>query len=323
MTRNPDDAHAFGAPGELMTAQASHVPTPSLVWLDRSLYPFTSRYFESADGRMHYIDEGTGPAILFVHGTPTWSFLYRHLVAHLAPGHRVIAVDHLGFGLSDKSPTAPYEPQDHARRLVALLDRLDLSGVTLVLHDFGGPIGWSAALARPGRIDRLVLFNSWMWSIDDDPAIARGAKVAGSWLGRLLYRHLNFPVKVLMPKAMGDPTVLTPEIHRHYAAPLATPDERMGAWACARALLGAGAWYEQLWAQRSLLRGKPMLLLWGMRDPAFGPSYLERWRREFPEAQVHAVATSGHFVPEEAAPEVAPLLERFLEAPAPRTAATG
>lgn len=297
-----------------MTPQASHTPAPA--WLDRSLYPFTSRWHQSVDGRMHYIDEGAGTPIVFVHGTPTWSFLYRHLVARLATRHRAIAVDHLGFGLSDKPAAAPYEPRDHARRLVALLDALDLSGATLVMHDFGGPIGMAAALARPARIDRLVLFNSWMWSLDDDPAIARGAKVAGSWFGRLLYRYLNFEVKVLMPKVMGDRSILTPEILRHYAAPLGTPDERMGAWAFARALLGAGAWYEELWAQRERLRGKPMLLLWGMKDPFFGPSYLDRWRREFPEAQVHAVASSGHFVPEEAHSEVAPLLERFHDSDA-------
>lgn len=301
-----------------MTTQASLVAGPPPAWLDRSLYPFASHWFDSADGRMHYVDEGAGTPVVFVHGTPTWSFLYRHLVARLAPRHRVVAVDHLGFGLSDKPAAAPYEPADHARRLVALFDALGLSRVTLVVHDFGGPIGLAAALAHPGRIDRLVLFNTWMWSVGDDPAIARGARVAGSRLGRLLYRHLNFPVQVLMPKAMGDRRALTPEIHRHYAAPLATPDERMGAWGCARALLGAGPWYDRLWAQRDRLRDRPMLLLWGMKDPTFGPRYLDRWRREFPAAQVHEIASSGHFVPEEAAAEVAPLVERFVAAPAGR-----
>lgn len=287
-------------------------------WLDRAAYPFTSRWIEVDGARMHYVDEGQGPTLLLVHGTPTWSFLYRHLVARLAARHRVIAVDHLGFGLSDKPASAPYEPADHARRLGALLDALELTGVTLVVHDFGGPIGLATALARPDRIDRLVLFNTWMWPVDGDPAIARGARVAGSWIGRLLYRYLNVPVKALMPAAVGDRRILTPAIHRHYAAPLGSPDERMGAWACARALLGAGAWYESLWAQRGRLRGKPMLLLWGMKDPTFGPTYLERWRREFPEAQVHTIATSGHFVPEEAPEDVGPTLERFLAAPAAR-----
>jgi pimeloyl-ACP methyl ester carboxylesterase len=320
MTRMPNAAPTPRETRELEGAQSSP-PVPSEpAWLDRSLYPFASRYFDSGDGRMHYVDEGAGGAggrpVVFVHGTPTWSFLYRHLIARLAPRHRAIAVDHLGFGLSEKPAAAPYEPNDHARRLVSLLDSLDVSGATLVVHDFGGPIGLSAALARPDRFERLVLFNTWMWSVNDDSSIARGAKVAGSWLGRLLYRHLNFPVKVLMPTAMGDRSVLTPEIRRHYAAPLASPDERMGAWGCARALLAAGPWFDGLWADRGRLRGKPILLLWGLKDPSFGPSYLERWRQEFPEAQVHTFATSGHFVPEEVPAQVEPLVERFVEAPA-------
>lgn len=292
-------------------------------WLDRSLYPFAAHYFDSADGRMHYVDEGSGAPVVFVHGTPTWSFLYRHLIARLAPRHRVIAVDHLGFGLSDKPANGPYEPEDHARRLTALLDSLGISGATFVVHDFGGPIGLRAALAQPDRVERLVLFNTWMWSIADDPAIARGARVAGSWAGRLLYRHLNVPVKALMPKVVGDRRVLTPEIVRHYAAPLASPDERMGAWGCAHALLHAGPWYDWLWSQRGRLREKPMLLLWGMKDPTFGVRYLERWRSEFPEAEVHTFTASGHFVPEEAAPEVGPIVEQFFETHAHRAAAAG
>ena len=181
-------------------------------------------------------------------------------------------------------------------------------------------MGLGLALAQPDRVERLVLFNTWMWSIADDPAIARGARVAGSWAGRLLYRHLNFPVKALMPKVVGDRRVLTPEIVRHYAAPLASPDERMGAWACAHALLDAGPWYDWLWSQRGRLRGKPMLLLWGMKDPTFGVRYLERWRTEFPDAQVHTFPASGHFVPEEAAAEAGPLLERFVASRADRPA---
>jgi pimeloyl-ACP methyl ester carboxylesterase len=295
-----------------MSVPASHLSLQSPPWLNRSLYPFVSRFFDSADGRMHYIDEGAGSPIVFVHGTPTWSFLYRHIITRLRVAHRVIAVDNLGFGLSDKPARAPYEPRHHARRLASLLDSLELTGVTFVVHDFGGPIGLSVAIAQPERVQALVLFNTWMWSLDDDPAIARGARLASTWLGRLLYRHLNFPVRALMPTAMGDRSVLTPEIHRHYAAPLGTPDERMGAWACARALLGAGPWFEELWSQRERLRGKPMLLLWGMKDSAFGPRYLERWHQEFPNAQVHTFASSGHFVPEEAVADVGPVIEQFV-----------
>ena len=306
-----------------MNSQAQPIASRSPTWLDRSLYPFTSRWFETVDGPMHYVDEGAGAPIVLVHGTPTWSFMYRHLITRLARSHRVIAVDHLGFGLSAKPANAPYEPKDHARRLHALLDELQLTGLTLVVHDFGGPIGLAAALARPDRVERLVLFNTWLWSVERDPRIASGAKMAASWFGRLLYRHLNFPVKVLMPKAVGSRRVLTATIHRHYAGPLGTPDERMSAWACARALLGASEWYEELWAQRERLRGKPMLLLWGMKDPTFGPAYLERWRGEFPHAEVHPIPSCGHFVPEEAPDEVGPLLERFVDEAPSRPAMVG
>src|SRR5215218_7357697 len=133
-------------------------------WLDSSLYPFASHFIESGYGRMHYVDEGNGSPVVFVHGTPSWSFLYRHLIARLSCRHRVIAIDNLGFGLSDKPARAPYAPQDHAQRFETLLDALHVSGATLVVHDFGGPIGLAAALVHPEMFSRLVLFNTWMWS---------------------------------------------------------------------------------------------------------------------------------------------------------------
>lgn len=161
------------------------------VWLDSAAYPFRPHFLETGEGRLHYVDEGVGPAVVLIHGTPTWSFLYRDLIARLAAsGHRVIAVDHLGFGLSDtagiRSPNATYRPEDHARRLGALLDSLALSDVTLVVHDFGGPIGLSYAIEHPDHIARLVVLNSWLWALDGDTRIARGSRIAASQLGRFL-----------------------------------------------------------------------------------------------------------------------------------------
>src|SRR5258708_1321299 len=119
-----------------------HQHAPQLPdWLDRTLYPFTPRRFESVDGVMRYVDEGRGSPTVLVHGTPSWSFEWRGRVIGLRASHRVLAPDHLGFGLSDKPAGAPYRPEDHARRLLAWFDQLDLRDVTLVVHDFGGPIG--------------------------------------------------------------------------------------------------------------------------------------------------------------------------------------
>ena len=302
-----------------MTATA-HAPAAQYpAWLDRTLYPFATRTFDTPDGRMSYVDEGEGAPVVLVHGTPTWSFLYRSLITSLSSRHRVIAPDHLGFGLSDKPPDAPYLPRDHARRLGALIDSLGLSGITLVVHDFGGPIGLAAALERLDRIERIVVTNTWLWPLDSDPTIRRGGKIAGSWLGGLLYRHLNIEVKVLLPKFMYNRAALTPMVHEHYARPLGAPDERMGAWAFARALLDESAWYQGLWDSRAALAGKPMLLAWGMKDPAFGPAYLARWREAFPRALVRTFEGSGHFVAEEVPLELAAALEEWIggEVPSP------
>jgi haloalkane dehalogenase len=124
------------------------------------------------DGRMHYIDEGAGPPALFVHGTPTWSFEYRHAIRATMGSCRCIAPDHLGFGLSDRPRGTAYTPEAHAARLREFVDGLGLDRFALVVHDYGGPIG--LPLALEGRVTRLVLMNTWMWPFDDDKEMEPG-----------------------------------------------------------------------------------------------------------------------------------------------------
>jgi haloalkane dehalogenase len=269
------------------------------------------------------VDEGAGPPVVLVHGTPTWSFLWRHLVPRLAAaGHRVVAPDHLGFGLSDRPAGAHYRPEDHARRLAALLDALAerdpaFRDLTLVVHDFGGPVGLSYAVERPERVARLVVLNSWLWPLDGDPRIARGARVAAGPLGRLLYTRLNASPRWLLPAGFADRARLAPAVHRHYLAPFPDAASRRPLWELARALLGASAWYDGLWRRRGRLRGKPALLVWGTRDPGFGPAYLARWREALPDASVAELPGVGHFVPEEGAGDLAAHVAAFLRRPAP------
>src|SRR5690349_13971508 len=108
------------------------------IWLDREEFPFTSRTFAHADGNMHYIDEGAGEVLLFVHGTPDWSFGFRHLIKAFRGSHRCVAIDHLGFGLSDKPMNADYRVAGHEQRLQAFIAHLGLKNVTLIVTDFGG-----------------------------------------------------------------------------------------------------------------------------------------------------------------------------------------
>jgi len=269
-------------------------------WLDRDAYAFALRSASLADGRMAYLDEGRGPTLLFAHGTPTWSFEWRHLVRALAPGHRCVAPDHLGFGLSDRPRGADYTPEAHARRFAAFADALDLRDVTLVVHDFGGPIALPWALAAPGRLRRLVVLNSWMWPFDDDPLMRRRARLASGRVMRFLYKWANASLRLLTPGVYGDRKKLTRAIHAQYLAPFRDRAARVEVlFALARALAGSAAHYRSLWAQRAALADVPVTIAWGLRDGAFRPSMLARWREAAPHARVLELPGAGHWPHEE------------------------
>ncbi|MGE5602420.1 MAG: alpha/beta fold hydrolase [Nitrososphaerales archaeon] len=289
-------------------AAASSVP-----WLDRAEYPFAPHYFATAAGRVHYVDEGAGEPVVMVHGTPEWSFIYRRLIGCLAPRYRCVAADHLGFGLSDKPASWSYLPADHAANLEALIQHLDLQGITLVVHDFGGPIGLSYAIRHPEKVKRVVVMNSWMWSLRGDPAYERTRLFAGR-LGRFLYERLGFSPRVMIPLAMGDRSKLTRHIHSQYLRAFPDAETRHGTWVLARELLGSSEWYDSLWQKRAYIRGLPALILWGMKDFAFGAKELARWREVFPDARVQTFPEIGHFVQEELGEELCPLVSEFLDA---------
>ena len=282
-------------------------------WLDRTAYPFEHHVFESEDGKMHYVDEGSGRTLLLVHGTPTWSFLWRHLVRALSNTYRVVAPDHLGFGLSEKPANAPYRPADHARRLSALIDRLDLGEYVLGVHDFGGPIGLARAIEQPEEVRGLLLFNTWMWSKNEEWIPRWASRLFASRLGKWLYHDQNFSPRFLLPSLFGDRSALTASIHEHYLGPFARPQERTAPWMLARELTGSSDWYETLWHQRVRLVDRPALILWGLADSAFGEKDLGRWQSALPQAQVHPVEAAGHFVPEERPVQTEEAVRDFLE----------
>jgi haloalkane dehalogenase len=282
--------------------------------VDREAFPFRSRFLEIVPGRrVHYIDEGQGDVLLFVHGTPTWSFEWRHAIRVLSRTHRCVAMDNLGFGLSDRPHNFDYAPESHARVLRAFVERLGISAVTLVVHDYGGPIGLPLALSEPSVVRRLVVLNSWMWSFADDPEMARKAKLAGGRLGRFLYRYANFSLRVLTPYAYADRSKLTPRIHEQYLTPFRDIDSRSRVlWPLARAILGSSAHYDSLWRSRDRLAELPALVIWGMKDPAFPPTLLARWRSVLPQATVVELPV-GHWPQEEAPDQVTSAMQAFLE----------
>lgn len=287
---------------------------PDSDWIDRTVFPFAANYIDVPDGRMHYVDEGQGDVILMLHGTPMWSFLYRHLIHGLRHRFRVIVPDHLGFGLSDKPADYSYRPAAQARNIAAFIQQLGITRMSMIVHDFGGPIGLSYALANPEQVQRLVLFNTWMWPLQDDFQKQVVGRLLSSVVGRWLFMRFNFEVNVITPAAFGDRSKLTRAIHAHYRGPLQSHMARRAVWVYARELLGSRRWYADLWAQHHDLQHIPMLLLWGMKDPVFGRAYLERWQRAFPQAQTKTFPRTGHYVQEEQGAALVPDVAAFLGA---------
>jgi haloalkane dehalogenase len=268
-------------------------------WLDQDAWPFAPL---ERDG-LHYVDEGprAAPTIVFSHGTPTWSFEYRHLIRALSTARRCVAVDHLGFGLSRRPADASYTPEAHAERFARFVNALELPPkFTLVVHDFGGPIALPFALAHPERIEKLVVLNTWMWPFDDEPEMQKRARMVAGPLGRFMYRRLNASLRMLMPSVYGDRAKLTREVHGQYLAVFPDADSRERVlYALARALLDSRAFYASLWEKRAALADLDARIVWGMRDSAFRPAYIDKWRAILPKARVVELAGAGHWPHEE------------------------
>jgi cis-3-alkyl-4-acyloxetan-2-one decarboxylase len=267
-------------------------------------YPFEPRYLDSDGVRIHYVDEGprAAPTFLFVHGNPTWSYMWRRPIAALSEqGRRCVAFDHMGFGRSDKPrQLARYSLQAHIDHATRLIDQLDLSDVTLVAHDWGGPIGLGAMLADRDRLAAAVLINTWAWELPSFvPPFIREFRTDG--LGEILVLGGNLFVESI-PGGMAD-RATDPVMMDAYRAPFPDYWSRVGMLAFQRDIpfterdrsaAVMGSIHERLHDLDI-----PVTLVWGMRDPVFQPVFVDQWRELFPEARVVELEDAAHFVPED------------------------
>ena len=282
-------------------------------WIDRSEYPFRSNYVDLKMGKMHYIDEGEGNPIVMLHGNPTWSFLYRHLVSGLSGSHRCIAVDYIGFGLSDKPPAWSYLPEDQAKNVEILIEKLGLTDITLVVQDWGGPIGISYAVKRPQNVKQLVIMNTWAWSVKNDFHFRWFSRFLGGMFGKLLITRFKFFERTIMKTFNKNRSKFTKSIHQHYLRPFSNSKERKGVWVFPREITGSSDWLAGLWSQREKIKDKPTLLIWGMKDVAFREEELKVWETQFSDHKTVRLEGVGHYVPEEAGSELVPMIKEFLK----------
>lgn len=279
-------------------------------------YPFTPKKFTLSNGHsMSYVDEGQNDedVVILLHGNPTWSFYYRHLIETLAPHHRVIAPDHLGMGLSDKPQDYAYTLENHAENIKALIKSLHLKKFSLVVHDWGGAIGMKLATDNPERITKIVITNTAAFP---SPVIPKRIDILrGKKLGETLIRGLNafaWPATY-----MAVQTPLSKSVRQGYLYPYRTWHDRI---AIARFVQDipmsknhpTHRHLENTEKQLHQLQS-PVLVVWGRQDFCFNDHFLERWREHFPQARVKVFEHAGHYVLEDARVEACGEISTFLQ----------
>ncbi|RYD55120.1 MAG: alpha/beta fold hydrolase [Sphingobacteriales bacterium] len=260
--------------------------------------------------RLHYIDKGSGETILFVHGIPESSLMYEGMVQELSGNYRCIVPDHLGFGQSDKSVEAALTPEAHSQRLLDLINKLELRDIHLVVHDFGGPIGIGALVARPELFKSLTITNTWLWSLKGTPA-EKGLKMMNGIIGRWLYLKMGFSVKFMAKNGFADKQVFK----EHYDAFMKyyqTKEDRWANYQLMLSMLGSSDYYDETLKKLHKLH-IPAQIIWGAKDKFFNPDYLNRWIKEFPTFNVKTLEQAGHFPHLEAKTEVAAAIKTFVD----------
>jgi haloalkane dehalogenase len=273
-------------------------------------YAFEPRYVEQNGLRMHYVDEGAGDPVLLLHGEPTWAFLYRKLIPALAGVARALAPDYFGFGRSDK-PTRieDYSYDFHYGSIERFASELDLRDATVVMQDWGGPIGLRLAVEHPDRVARLVILNT---------GIGAGRAPSEEWLRfREFVRRVGselVPGQLIRISAV---TELRDDVVEAYNAPFPTPESKAGILAFPEHVpteLDHPNAPKMLEVRAALERWeKPALVLFSDSDPIFTPRAAERMASRIPGAgPAEIVRGAGHFLQEEKGEEIGERVVRFL-----------
>ena len=280
----------------------------------RPLYPFEPHYLDLGGPKMHYVDEGQGPPLVMLHGNPTWSFYYRDLVKGLCDRHRVIVPDHIGCGLSEKPQRYAYTLATHIDSLERLLDHLELDNLTLIVHDWGGAIGFGFACRQPQRVGRFVVFNTAAF-FGRTPLRIRACRIPV--FGTVVVRGLNAFARAAVRMACVDRSRMTGAVKAGYLLPYRDFASRVAIHRFVQDIPTRPAHptyplIQSIDVALPQFRDRPMLICWGLRDFCFTEAYLDGWITRFPEAEVHRFAGAGHYVVEDAGEKILPLVRDFL-----------
>lgn len=281
--------------------------------IDQRVFDVEQRFATLPSGaRIHYVDEGVGPTLLFLHGNPAWLFQWHDLIGGLRDSYRCVALDYPGFGLSSAAPGFGFSPGEQSHLVEEFVAHLELRDVTLVMQDWGGPIGFGFAGRRPDLVRAVVLGNTWAWPTPTREPRGIFSKVVGGPIGEFLQMNFNAFARVTL--ADGIVRDLPADIRETYLRPFRTIDGRRVAAYYPGQITAATDFFRKVEAGLARLVTRPALVFWGMRDGGFPRSDLERFTQVFPNHWVVELSDADHFFFEDAAEQTVGEMRAFLAA---------
>lgn len=288
----------------------------SIDWTFAGTWPYAPKFFEHDGVELHYVDVGDGEPIVLLHGNPTWGYLYRNFIPPLSSTNRCVVPDHMGFGRSAKPIDRPYTLAKHIENFTALVGELGLRDITLVMQDWGGPIGLGYAIEHVASVKRLVILNTWAFLIADGMRLAPLLELFRQpQIGEAMVQGLNLFVEGFLPTGVHRKEKLD-SFMPAYRAPFPDWNSRIGTLAFPRDIPVGNdhpSSHMMRRIQDNLRRIEvPTAIIWGMQDPAIPPPVIEAWKSFFPHAEEHHIETASHFLQEDEPDQTVALIQKFL-----------
>lgn len=277
------------------------------------ILPFQSRFVTVAGYKMHYLDEGNGPVVLLLHGNPTWSFFYRNVIRELKDSFRLIAPDFLGMGLSDRTPGVHFRAIDRINQLDEFVSILGLESFSMVMHDWGGPLGTGFLLRRLPSIQRIVYLNTTLTETESLPPFIKLA--ATPVIGKTLTRHTASFLRMMT--SWGVCKKLTPDVVDGYMLPYSTRAHRDAIWDFVADIPfderhPTFSQMVDIAAGLPKVAEKPVKIIWGLKDPCFHRKMLSKVAAHFPKAEILEIPEASHLVLDDAPQLAIPAIREFL-----------
>ena len=275
----------------------------------RELFDVEHRFLDLDGARIHYVDEGVGETILLLHGNPAWSFLYRKIIAGLKDEFRCVALDYPGYGMSSAPAGYRFTPREHSAVLERFVDRLALSELTLMVQDWGGPVGLGLAGRRPELVRRLVIGNTFAWPLNSEFRVRMFSALMGGPIGRTLNRRLMLVPRVFFARGLAQEPPR--EVLDLYFAPWRDPARRAPAAIGPKQLTAASDYLKEVEANLPKIADRPALIVWGTKDFAFGEGERKRFEATFPNHRTILFENASHFLQEDVGERIAEAFKCF------------